>query len=88
MRDGEILRYAQNDNSEGARQLRLEGEGAGEDYRELAGIGVAHFADAVEFFAAALQFRFDRAQVLRRDEQDHTDAHVEGAQQFVALDVT
>ena len=52
----------------------LNGEGAGEDYLRLAGVGVAHFADAVEFFAAALELGFHGAEVGGGNDEDHAHA--------------
>src|SRR5438067_2108703 len=68
-------------------RTRLNRQGAGENHRSFAGIGVADFANAVVLLAAALQFGFHGAQVGGGDDQDHANPEIEDAQKLIALDL-
>ena len=64
----------------------LKRQFAGEHDLRLARIGAADLADAIKFLAAALQFGFHGAMIFERQHENHSHAHVERAQQFVALE--
>src|SRR5580700_1209053 len=64
----------------------LERQVTAEHDLRLAWIAAANLPDAIILFAAAFQFGFDGAMILQRDDKDHAHAHVEGAEQIVALE--
>src|SRR5689334_20510871 len=45
-------------------------------------------ADAMEMLAATLEFSFDLLQILRRDDENHADAQVEGFQELIGWDIS
>lgn len=69
--------------------------GAAELQREFAFVddaggaagGVFDAADDVELFAAALEFGFGVRDVAARDNENHADAEIEGAQHLVAVHI-
>src|SRR5438270_8132692 len=52
----------------------------------FAGFAALDAADAEKFFAVLLQVGFHGFHFFRRDDKNHSDAHVEGLQQFAGVD--
>ena len=65
--------------------LHLQGAGVGD--AGFAGFAALDAADAEEFFTMLLQVGFNGLYPLRRDDENHSDAHIEGLQQFAVIDL-
>src|SRR5579863_6234870 len=92
MEDAERVEGAEDEESTERRKRKagkpvpLKIEGATVSDAGFAGVAALDAADAVEFFAAALEIGFDGFDVGRRHNKDHAHAHIEGLQQFIGLD--
>src|SRR5438132_3570044 len=62
-------------------------EGAGVADAGFAGFAAFDAADAEEFFAVLLQVGFHGLHFFRRDDENHSHAHIEGLQQFADVDL-
>ena len=68
------------------KSVLLNRQSSGEHDLRFARIAAANLPDAIVLFAAALQFGFYGAMIFERHDKDHAHAHVERAEQIVALE--